>query len=443
MMKKRAVKIGKEGLLRRLFPERDVVVRQKGVLRSFHLSPVRQMCLAFVFTGLLSGSVVGIASFIRYDAAVCDRDEKIRAAREAYRDLLTDVAAYREHLGTVAERLEENLIQAREKQTEFLQALSEKNVDLRQLSVEKADMNRLERDRTLLTGEVAAVQGRLAVLDGDADAGVDEKRFSLRRALLQRDLAVAEGKILKDRIAELENSVDHMQETQLTAFQKMGALTQGGIDAVENNLSDIKTTLASAGLNLETLLRRIRRENGTTAAGGPYIPADSLPDMSRKKLNVTLTALNHRLERWHDLTALQEALPIGQPLDFIRVTSPFGAREDPFQGAPARHEAVDLAGMTGQPVYATAPGKVLRSGRWGWYGNMVEIDHGMGFTTRYAHLDKVFVQKGDTVRSGDSIGQVGSSGRSTGPHLHYEVRVRGMPVDPVSFIKAKKDVCKN
>ena len=107
---------------------------------------------------------------------------------------------------------------------------------------------------------------------------------------------------------------------------------------------------------------------------------------------------------------------------------------------PARHEAVDLRGITGEPVYTRAPGKVVRAGMWGWYGNMVEIDHGMGIRTRYAHLDKIFVRRGETVRAGDRIGSVGSTGRSTGSHLHYEIRVRGYAVDPMNFIKAKKNV---
>lgn len=99
--------------------------------------------------------------------------------------------------------------------------------------------------------------------------------------------------------------------------------------------------------------------------------------------------------------------------------------------------------MTGEPIHATAPGKVLRAGRWGWYGNMVEIDHGLGFRTRYAHMDKIFVSKGDAVRTGDQIGTVGSTGRSSGSHLHYEIRVRGYAVDPMSFMKAERNVFKD
>ncbi|MBS6472702.1 MAG: M23 family metallopeptidase [Acetobacter sp.] len=161
------------------------------------------------------------------------------------------------------------------------------------------------------------------------------------------------------------------------------------------------------------------------------------------RVNISLVSLNQRLDKLYDLTALQNALPIGKPISRIRVTSPFGAREDPFQGVPARHEAVDLGGMTGEPIHATAPGKVLRAGRWGWYGNMVEIDHGLGFRTRYAHMDKIFVSKGDAVRTGDQIGTVGSTGRSSGSHLHYEIRVRGYAVDPMSFMKAERNVFKD
>ena len=191
---------------------------------------------------------------------------------------------------------------------------------------------------------------------------------------------------------------------------------------------------------METLLRRIRQNKETVGIGGPFIPSP-MPK-PQHDLNISLVSLNQRLDRWYDLTTLQNSLPIGKPVDRIRVTSPFGARGDPFQGSPAHHEAVDLGGMIGEPVYATAPGKVVRTGSWGWYGNMVEIDHGLGFRTRYAHMEKIFVTKGETVRAGDRIGTVGNTGRSTGPHLHYEIRIRGIAVDPMKFIKARKNVFK-
>ena len=288
--------------------------------------------------------------------------------------------------------------------------------------------------------EIALVRERLA----DMIKGGGEKsnsRLAYHRVLFQRDIAAAETKTLQEKVKNLEDLISGMQETQILAFRKMAFLADDGINVIENGLSDIKQSLANTGIGMENLLRRIRRDKETVGIGGPFIPVP----MSKPQhdLNISLVSLNQRLDRWYDLTTLQNSLPLGKPVERIRVTSAFGARGDPFQGSPARHEAVDLGGMIGEPVYATAPGKVVRSGSWGWYGNMVEIDHGLGFRTRYAHMEKVFVTKGETVRAGDRIGTLGNTGRSTGPHLHYEIRIRGNAVDPMKFIKAKKNVFKS
>ncbi len=118
------------------------------------------------------------------------------------------------------------------------------------------------------------------------------------------------------------------------------------------------------------------------------------------------------------------------------MSSPFGVRTDPFLGRPAMHTGIDLRGDIGEPVHATANGKVTIAGWEGGYGKMVEIDHGNGLATRYGHLSEIDVKVGQIVRIGQVIGKIGSTGRSTGPHLHYETRVDGEPVDPQKFLRA-------
>jgi murein DD-endopeptidase MepM/ murein hydrolase activator NlpD len=100
------------------------------------------------------------------------------------------------------------------------------------------------------------------------------------------------------------------------------------------------------------------------------------------------------------------------------------------------HTGIDMRGDRGEPVHATANGKVSIAGREGGYGNMVEIDHGNGFSTRYGHLSAIEVKVGQRVRIGQEIGRIGSTGRSTGPHLHYETRIKGEPVNPQKFLRA-------
>ncbi len=118
------------------------------------------------------------------------------------------------------------------------------------------------------------------------------------------------------------------------------------------------------------------------------------------------------------------------------MSSPFGMRTDPFNGRAAMHTGIDLRGERGEPVHATADGTVSIAGRDGGYGKMVEINHGNGLSTRYGHLSEIDVRVGQKVRIGQTIGKIGSTGRSTGPHLHYETRINGEAVNPQKFLRA-------
>ena len=131
-------------------------------------------------------------------------------------------------------------------------------------------------------------------------------------------------------------------------------------------------------------------------------------------------------------------IPIGKPIWNYTISSSFGYRSDPFNKKSATHKGVDLASNKGNIVTTKAKGKVVRSEWVNGYGNLIEIDHENGFKTKYAHLNKSYVHKGDVVDQGQKIAEVGSTGRSTGPHLHYEVIYKGTNVDPMAFIKAQK-----
>ena len=134
------------------------------------------------------------------------------------------------------------------------------------------------------------------------------------------------------------------------------------------------------------------------------------------------------------------ALPLSKPIARAAVSSRFGARIDPFLRRPALHTGVDFRGPSGYPVRCTAAGKVVTAGYTGGYGNMVEVDHGNGVTTRYGHLSSILVKPGQSLALGTVVGKIGSTGRSTGPHLHYEVRTRGRPIDPMIYIRAGADL---
>jgi murein DD-endopeptidase MepM/ murein hydrolase activator NlpD len=202
----------------------------------------------------------------------------------------------------------------------------------------------------------------------------------------------------------------------------------------------LREAFAEAGLPVERMVRQAAArpdKDGVTnvAMGGPYVPVvapDRGGDFERAyaSLNTSITTMDG-LRRALPFAPLRQPLP--GPLD---VTSTFGYRTDPFLGRPALHSGMDFRGDYGDPVRATAAGRVITAGPAGGYGNMVEVDHGAGLTTRYGHLSRILVEDGQWVQAGATLGAIGSTGRSTGPHLHYEVRVDGAPVDPSRYIKA-------
>ncbi|MCB1428107.1 MAG: M23 family metallopeptidase [Nitratireductor sp.] len=169
--------------------------------------------------------------------------------------------------------------------------------------------------------------------------------------------------------------------------------------------------------------------------GGPFIPLE--PGTSFED---HVEALDTSLKALDVLSGKLSVLPIGNPAPGKDISSPFGSRVDPFFGRAAMHSGTDFRAPTGTPARATADGTVIDAGRNGGYGNMVEIDHGGGLTTRYAHLSAIKVKTGQKVKRGEVVGLVGSTGRSTGPHLHYEVRKGGQAIDPARFLLAGRQI---
>jgi murein DD-endopeptidase MepM/ murein hydrolase activator NlpD len=171
------------------------------------------------------------------------------------------------------------------------------------------------------------------------------------------------------------------------------------------------------------------------AMGGPFEAADSAEAAADLRADMQFRSL---FMTWKKLDSLEQgviAIPSVQPVEHLQYTSNYGIRTDPFRGTAAMHAGVDIPGPVGTPVYATADGIVDRAERAGGYGNMVEINHGKGIQTRYGHLSKILVAPFTRVHRGQLIALMGSTGRSTGPHLHYEVRIDGHAVNPVPFLQ--------
>jgi murein DD-endopeptidase MepM/ murein hydrolase activator NlpD len=191
-------------------------------------------------------------------------------------------------------------------------------------------------------------------------------------------------------------------------------------------------------------LKVLPKVAGKGGLGGPFVPAAGKGALSLEELGGVLATLDNEADQRTDVFTLVESrllesrlaalmIPNTRPVDGP-VGSGFGFRSDPFSGRPALHTGLDFPVETGSAVQAAAGGVVLSTAFHSDYGNLVEIDHGNGLVTRYAHNSKVLVKPGDLVKRGQAISQVGSTGRSTGPHLHFEVIVDGVPQDPAKFL---------
>ncbi len=188
---------------------------------------------------------------------------------------------------------------------------------------------------------------------------------------------------------------------------------------------------------IATVLRRTgiqpKTEDSTEDTGGPYIPVSN---PTGDRFDLKLTQLDLALQRLEEIRSQAMRYPFGNPIPGAMETSGFGYRKDPFLGTLALHPGIDFRGGIGDPARATGAGTVITAGQASGYGNMIEIDHGNGITTRYGHLSEILVRVGQHVDTGETIGRVGNTGRSTGPHLHYEVRRNGVAIDPSGFLNA-------
>jgi murein DD-endopeptidase MepM/ murein hydrolase activator NlpD len=212
-------------------------------------------------------------------------------------------------------------------------------------------------------------------------------------------------------------------------------------DSVAERSEQVRGVLRLTGVSMSTLTG----PEADAAAGGPLVPQDFVAYLRDSGLN---PAFSHRVAQVaarigesRRLTNIAGSTPLAAPVAVdYRETSGFGQRIDPFTGRPAMHTGLDMAAFERAPVVATSPGVVSFAGTRSGYGYTVEVDHGHGFKTRYAHLRDIQVQRGDRVAIGQRIGSMGSTGRSTATHLHYEVWFRGRAVDPVNFLRAGRHV---
>lgn len=320
------------------------------------------------------------------------------------------------------------------------------------LAAKQAELARMQTQLQAMKSETAALKGDVA-----ARAEVLESRQVFLAALLgggKRDMGKL-AKMLPRQVADQSNVFTiqqlvapikgrHGKASAPAPIVQTAAVTEPfrALESQQLAFVDKATGAAEAKLrDTQALIRRLGLDpsrfiqssdwNGTPreAMGGPYIPVSADAEPRFKDLFVS----------WKKLATLQAAvasIPAYVPVKDYHYTSGFGVRYDPFNGNSAMHAGIDMAGAMGEPIYASADGTVLQAGRSNGYGNLVELSHGKGIDTRYGHLSAILVHPGDQVHQGQLIGRMGSTGRSTGTHLHYEIRIDGRAVNARPFLDA-------
>jgi murein DD-endopeptidase MepM/ murein hydrolase activator NlpD len=288
-----------------------------------------------------------------------------------------------------------------------------------------------------LTAQLADLQQQLdetKLANLDLTRQVAQNQRALATVVAQRNLVQTDRTDMADTIEDLKLRLSSLQESQASFVSHL-------TERARQNLGDMEKTVQMTGLKVEDLLR-LTSEPGL-GQGGPFIPvATDTKDANERKLLESVATLDDEVGRWEKLQVILRSLPLSAPVDRYYISSGFGERTDPMNGEAAIHEGLDMVDSIRSEVMATAPGRVVYAGWRGSYGRMVEIDHGLGIMTVYAHLDSVLVKEGDLVDYRQAIGKLGNSGRSSGAHVHYEVRFEGKPLNPMGFLKAGRYVFK-
>ncbi len=418
--------------LEKWLPEQRLFLRSDDTTRFVRLRPVTQMVGISGIT-LVFGWTLVASSFLVIDAVSSGNTrDQIQRSQAACEERLAELQAERDA-----------------RAAEALAAQSRFAVALDQVSQMQSQLLSSEESRREMETGLAAVQSTLrdTLADRDtavaaADAGTTlapdrTEEFSvaldilsgeLRSSADQRTEAVEEAEAAKLTAQELTVERDQILARSDEILTRLE-------DAVTVSVAPLDEVFRNVGMNPDEVLRTIR--SGYSGQGGPLTPMSystrgnaALTDTEVKARQVIVT-----LDQMNTYRIAIEKLPLAMPVtDNFRYTSGFGRRWGRM------HEGIDMAGPVGTPIHVTGDGVVTFAGRNGAYGNLIKIRHELGTETRYAHLSRIHVKVGDRVSQGDRIGDMGNTGRSTGPHLHYEVRMNGRAVDPMSFIKAADNV---
>ncbi len=354
---------------------------------------------------------------------VADAQAALARAQTANAELRGDVAGLGDRLASVARQrqaVEADASFEDGRLAELARALAGSRQALHREQAKSttltARLGKTEADRAAAAAQFARYQANLSQMVDD-----------LRRLGAARGIAGYLRARLRVQLEALGRALAQTPPPMTAAAEGSApdATIAAAPDLGYRQIAQFERALGSAGVDVARLFAQLGHQ---PAEGGPFVPPP--------KANAPVNTFDP--EKLAAIRGLAKVLPIAAPLAQYRIGSPFGPRLDPFNGKDAFHTGIDMDAPYNSPVYATAPGTVIYAGYLGEYGKTVEIDHGFGIDTLYAHLHRYFVAVGQEVAAQAEIGLVGTTGRSTGPHVHYEVRVNGQPQDPEKFIELSR-----
>ena len=387
---------------RPFFSEKEIIFRSSGKAMVFKFSSKTQMFILTILLLIAGWSSYSYHLYNKSGRLIYDKNQELIETRDAYVDLMSEFMAIQKNIDDVLASTKNNKSQ---------------------------DIALYKKKATVVEGKIKQAMSEKEWLDNKTVSDKTE----LNEIILQRDLIIAERDALKEQIEELEEAVINIKKAELDVFSKVETIALKEIGKIKSAFNKANSSLKQKGLYFNPLANSKKRES----KGGVYIP-ESINELEDKKIIDKISSIYKAVDDLEYYREVSQYVPLGKPVWSYWVSSKFGSRDDPFNKGKAKHKGIDLASRTGNKIKTQAKGKVTRvlySNKG--YGNLVEIDHGNGFLTKYAHLHKIYVKKGDYLDVNDAIGEVGSTGRSTGPHLHYEILFRGHPVDPMPFMQVK------
>lgn len=409
-----------------IFPEREFHYRARGKVQYFSISGRTQFGLALLVAIGVGWSVFATFYFVTFDRVLREKEFEVAQAKKGQKQLLAEVARFNQRLRLVAKNLERS-------RAELLV------LGRRGPGGAKGTRRMTAAERERVAKSQKALSAQIKIL-GSAYKELNKRSVSLESGLRtfgsEVETMMAEHAKIKRERNRLKRRVLVLRKEMRDMLSAQGRVVTRLDTEARKSIEQAEVVIGMTGLRPARLLAQINPDG----VGGPYTVIGKNEPGSLQDRMAQLTLKVRRLEM---LRRVIRNLPLTAPLDTYRQTSGFGRRRDPFRGTWSSHHGLDFVNKTGTPIMASADGTVVYAGWRGGYGWLIEIDHGMGIRTRYAHLQKILVGKGQKISFRQKIGLLGTSGRSTGPHLHYEVVVNGKQVNPINFITAGKYVFKN